>query len=167
MLESVPLSNLEDEFLQMVSLIMNEQKKIITDYAASKQLLENPNVYWDSNMVQMTIGRISTVGFSDHDDLSVLLCDDSVWCDRPSSHLKTRGEDVQTATFTPSNAEESEAPVYVVWSTMIDNKRVELARIQTGPFDFHLQGHLLQKQSTHAMEVDMHAARQLGAIKIM
>ena len=90
MLESVPLSNLEDEFLQMVSLIMNEQKKIIADYAASKQLLENPNVYWDSDMVQMTIGQISTVGFSDHDDLSVLLCDESVRWDQPSSHLKTQ-----------------------------------------------------------------------------
>jgi hypothetical protein len=164
-LESVPLSNLEDEFLQMVSLIMNEQKKIIADYAASNQLLENPNVYWDSDMVQMTIGRILTVGFGDHYDLSVLLCDDSIWCNQPSSHLKTCGEDVQTATFTPSSAEESDAPVYVVWSTMIDNKRVELARIQTGPFDIHVQGHGLQKRSTHAVEVDIHTARQSGAIK--
>jgi hypothetical protein len=135
-LESIPLSNLEDKFLQMVSLIMNEQKQIIADYAASKQLLENPNVYWDSDMVQMTICHISTAGFSDHDDLSVLLCDDSIWCDRPSSHLKTHGEDVQTATFTPSNGEEREAPIFVVWSTMIDRKRVELARIQTGPLTF-------------------------------
>ena len=62
-LESIPLSTLEDEFLQMASSIMKEQKKIITGYAASKELVENPNVYWDSDMVQTTIGRVLTAGF--------------------------------------------------------------------------------------------------------
>jgi hypothetical protein len=144
---------------------MNEQKKIIGGYWASEQLLENPNVYWDSDMVQTIISLISTAGFGDHDDLSVLLCDDRITYNRPSTHLKVRGEDVQTATLTPSNGEESEAPVYVVWRTTINNTKVELARIQTGPFDFHLQGHLLQKRSTHAVEVDIDTVRQSGATK--
>jgi hypothetical protein len=118
-------------------------------------------------MVQTTIGRVSTAGFGDHDDLSVLLCDDCVPFAKPSTHLKTRGEDVQTVTLTPSNGDESEAPVYVVWRTTINNKKVDLARIRTGPFDFHLQGHLLQKRSTHAVEVDIHTVRQSGAMKTM
>jgi hypothetical protein len=80
----------------MASLIMKEQQNIIAGYAASKELLENPHVYWDLDMMETTIGRISTAGFGDHDDLSVFLCDDSVPNDRPSTHLKTRGEDVQS-----------------------------------------------------------------------
>jgi hypothetical protein len=77
-LKTVTLSTLEEEFLKMAWLIMNEQRTIIAGYAASKQLLENPHVYWDSDMVQTTIGCVSTAGFSDHYDLSILLCDDCV-----------------------------------------------------------------------------------------
>jgi hypothetical protein len=149
----------------MASLIMKEQKKIIAGYAASKELLENPNVYWDSDMVQTTIGRVLTAGFGDHDDLSVLLCDDCVPNAKPSTHLKTHGEDVQTVTLTPSNGDDGKVPVCVIWRAMINEKKVELARIRTSPFDFHIQGHLLQRRSTHAVEVDVQTVRQSGAMK--
>ena len=80
-LQSVPLSDLEKEFLAMVSLIMNEQRNIIREYANSRGLCDNHHVYWDSDMVQTTIGCLPTAGYGDHDDLSVLLCDDQV-CNR-------------------------------------------------------------------------------------
>jgi hypothetical protein len=164
-LESVALSDLEIEFLKMVELVMDEQKKIIKMHVTSNALLENVNVYWKGDMVQTTIGRITSAGFGDHDDLSVLLCDDRVWARRASNDILMRGEDVQTATLVPSDAREDDVPVYVVWSTEINNKKVELARIRTGPFDFHFQGHLIQKRSMHAVKVETSAARMCGANK--
>jgi hypothetical protein len=164
-LEAVPLASLEMEFLQMVALLMNEQNKIICAFASMNGFVDNPNVYWSGDMVQTTISHISTSGFGDHDDLSILLCDDSCSDSHPSSKLKTQGEDVQTVTLVPSDVDESKAPVSVIWSTMINDRKVELARVQTGPFDFHIQGHLMQKLSQHAVKVDIVAITQSGAEK--
>jgi hypothetical protein len=55
-IEAVPISDLENEFLQMVGLVMEEQKKIIKAYATLNELQENPNVFWNGDMVQTTIG---------------------------------------------------------------------------------------------------------------
>jgi hypothetical protein len=51
------------------------------------------------------------------------------------------------------------------WGTIIENKKVELARGQTGPFDFHFQGHLLQKLSTHSVMVDIEMIRKSGGVE--
>jgi hypothetical protein len=89
-LEAAALTPLEQEFLQMVvALMMNEQNKIIRAFASLNGLIENHNVYWSGDMVQMTISHISMAGFADHDDLSILLCDDRGSTGRPTNCLKT------------------------------------------------------------------------------
>jgi hypothetical protein len=131
-LKAVPLLDLENEFLQMVALVMKEQNKIIQAYATLNGLKENPNVFWKGDMVQTTIGQTLMAGYGDHDDLSILMCDDNIASFRATNYLKTRGEDVQTATLVISDANKSKAPVLVVWNSVVDNQKVVLAKVQTG-----------------------------------
>jgi hypothetical protein len=51
-LEAVPLLDLENEFLQMVALVMKEQNKTIQVYATLNGLKDNPNMFWKGDMVQ-------------------------------------------------------------------------------------------------------------------
>jgi hypothetical protein len=104
-------------------------------------------------------------GYGDHDNLSILMCNNNIASYRATNYLKTRGKNVQTATLVTLDANKSEVPLSVVWSSIVNNQKVVLAKVQTGPFNFHFQDHCLQKLSTHATIVDACTVKDLGAVK--